>query len=103
MLIKKVLIHGTPLFLEVVALQISTVLIGFLRNDDILGAHSSALNIVFNMDSIFVGIGVGLSQVITRSVGERSGDKAKTYTIVGIIISFLLCIGFFGTLIALRP
>mmetsp|Transcript_33114 Transcript_33114/g.30019 ORF Transcript_33114/g.30019 Transcript_33114/m.30019 type:complete len:219 (+) Transcript_33114:604-1260(+) len=88
----EVLISGSSLYIETIALEISAIIISLLNDDATIAAHTAVLNCLYVFVEFFYGIGLVSNSIAGQAAGENNHKKAKCYTIVGIIDTLIFSI-----------
>jgi len=74
--------HGSALYFEWIAFEITTIIIGFLGDISIIAAHSAAQNYLFVTGAPAFGLIVSASILVGNAAGEGKVLKAQKYAYV---------------------
>jgi len=89
---KDLIYHGSAIYLEWMALQISSMLVGFLKIDDVNFAHGSVITYLVYIQSFTLGVSVSTTTYVGNSAGEGSETKAKVYALIGAAVEIIACL-----------
>ena len=70
--------------MEWITFEILTLIIGCLRDMNILASHTTTTNLIGLIFNIPCGFILAASTLVANAVGEGSVQKAKSYTIIGL-------------------
>jgi len=86
---KEIASHGSCIYMEWIAFEISTMIAGFLQDDDVLAAHAATLNYLGMNAMISLGISLATSVFVGNAAGEGLVRKTQKYAYVGVSINLL--------------
>jgi len=87
---KEIASHGSSIYFEWIAFEISTIIIGFLGNVAALAAHSATLNYMFANGTLSLGTNISTGIFVGNAAGEGSLEKAQKYSYVGLTVNALI-------------
>ncbi len=87
---KEIASHGSSVYVEWIAFEITTIILGFLGNVEVLAAHSATLNYLFVNSTISLGLTLSTSIYVGNAAGEGNVAKTQKYAYTGIILNFLI-------------
>lgn len=85
---KEIASHGSSIYAEWIAFEITTMILGFLGDVKVLAAHVAALNYLFINSTVSLGVTLAMSIFVGNAAGEGSLAKVKKYAYVGLIMNF---------------
>jgi len=80
--------HGSSIYIEWVAFEITTIVIGFLGDVTVLAAHVASINYIFMNSTISLGLTLATCVFVGNSAGEGSLEKVQRYAYVGLTMNF---------------
>jgi len=87
---KEIASHGGAIYIEWIAFETTTMIIGFLGDVNVLAAHSATLNYLFVNSTISLGLTLSMNVFVGNAAGEGNIVKAKKYTYVGLIMDIIV-------------
>ena len=87
---KDIASHGSSVYAEWIAFEISTIIIGFMGNVSMLAAHAATLNYIFLNYTITFGFTLAMSVFVGNAAGEGSVNKAQKYAYIGLAMNYSL-------------
>jgi len=82
--------HGSSVYAEWIAFEISTILLGFMGDINVIAAHAATLNYVFLNYNVTFGFTLSMSVFVGNAAGEGNLNKAKKYAYVGLTMNLTL-------------
>jgi len=89
---KEMIYHGSAIYAEWMALQISSLMVGFLGQNDVISAHGSVITYLVYIQSFSLGVSVSTTTYVGNFAGEGSVSKVKRYATVGAILEGIVCV-----------
>lgn len=87
---KEILAQGSSIYIEWIAFESTTIIIGYLGDVTVLAGHAATLNYFFTNSTISLGLIIGMSIFIGNAAGEGSVKKAQKYAYVGAIVNLIV-------------
>jgi len=87
---KDIASHGSSVYIEWIAFEMTTIILGFLGDVTVLAAHSATLNYLFVNSTISLGLTLSMSVYVGNAAGEGSIIRAQKYAYTGLIMNFLV-------------
>jgi len=87
---KEIASHGSSVYAEWIAFEISTIIVGFMGNVSMLAAHAATLNYIFLNYTITFGFTLAMSVYVGNAAGEGSVNKAQKYAYIGLAMNYSL-------------
>jgi len=87
---KDIASHGSSVYAEWIAFEISTILLGYLGDVSILAAHAATLNYIFLNYNVTFGFTLSTTVYVGNAAGEGALHKAQKYGKVGLIMNATL-------------
>lgn len=87
---KEIASHGSSIYAEWIAFEITTMVIGFLGDVAVLAAHVAALNYLFINSTVSLGVALAMSIMVGNAAGEGNLAKVKKYSYIGLMLNFLV-------------
>lgn len=87
---KDIASHGSSVYVEWIAFEITTIILGFLGNVEVLAAHAATLNYLFANSTFSLGITLSMSIYVGNAAGEGNLAKTQKYAYTGLILNFLI-------------
>jgi len=87
---KEIASHGSSVYVEWIAFEITTITLGYLGNVEVLAAHSAMLNYLFTNSTMSLGITLSMSIYVGNAAGEGNLAKAQKYAYTGLIVNFII-------------
>jgi len=84
---KDIASHGSSVYAEWIAFEISTIMLGFLGDVTVLAAHAATLNYVFLNYNVAFGFTLATTVFVGNAAGEGSLHKAQKYAYMGLIMN----------------
>lgn len=88
--LKEIASHGSSVYAEWIAFEISTILLGFMGDINVIAAHAATLNYVFLNYNVTFGFTLSMSVFVGNAAGEGNLNKAKKYAYVGLTMNLTL-------------
>jgi len=87
---KDIASHGSSVYAEWIAFEISMIFLGFLGDELILAAHAATLNYIFLNYNVTFGFTLSTTVHVGNAAGEGSLHKAQKYAYIGLILNATL-------------
>jgi len=87
---KEIASHGSSVYAEWIAFEISTIIVGFLGNVSMLAAHAATLNYIFLNYTITFGFTLAMSVYVGNAAGDGNVNKAQKYAYIGLAMNYTL-------------
>jgi len=85
--LQRTFVLGGTNFFELATYEFSTIIIGSLNDVSVLGAYTVAMNLIFTILCIPVGIGLSMQAMIGNAIGKGHKEKVKKILAGGIVLN----------------